>query len=297
LLFRIQILKYKTKEAIDSDEWLKISPVIMLEFLKMEFLSISETDLVRALIRWGKYQLQQQNPPEETLRDKILPGIREINFRSMHPNGFAKLCTEEFGELLSEDEKSSIVHAFITDNWLMVPTDIVPSKRAPRRGPYTFCPLPYEPDPIDTTFCNKEDCRQFSLKFQLSKKAASIAGVEFSNGTGHDSIIRIEILELRRDKWVTIGSGFPRLYIWDEDESRFCFMFGSQKLAGLDADREYKLTFFFNASLGESIRRYTLPKDKIPSISNHGLSLMVNEEYLTFGVHVQGIMFMYERSP
>jgi BTB And C-terminal Kelch len=69
-------LKLETTEALDSSDWLNISADSCLEFLDMEGLNIKEADLVRALIRWGKFQLEQQDRDNvnENLRSKILPG-------------------------------------------------------------------------------------------------------------------------------------------------------------------------------------------------------------------------------
>ena len=119
----------ETKEALASQDWLNISAESMLEFLDMECLDIKEADLVRALIRWGKFQLEQQDGDtlDENLRSKILPGLRKIRFDSLTHEEVAQLCTEDFGKVLKADEKCSLFVAIIKGNWEMMPTDVVSS--------------------------------------------------------------------------------------------------------------------------------------------------------------------------
>jgi BTB And C-terminal Kelch len=134
-----QILEVDTKEALASQDWLNISSESILEFLNMERLRIKEADLVRALIRWGKYQLLQESGGGENLRSKILPGFRHIRFDSLSQQEVAQLFKEELGEVLTAAEKCSIFMSIITNDWKMMPTDIVSSsKLTPRHRPVTY---------------------------------------------------------------------------------------------------------------------------------------------------------------
>jgi hypothetical protein len=81
-------------------------------FLRMNCLGIEEADLVRALLRWARFQLQKDgdNPNDcQKLRDKILPGLHLIRFSAVSHVQFARVCLDGLEEVLSGDEKHSIM--------------------------------------------------------------------------------------------------------------------------------------------------------------------------------------------
>jgi BTB And C-terminal Kelch len=127
------------KEVLDSQGWLNMSSDGIVEFLDLNCLiNIEEADLVRVLMRWGKFQLLKQDQ-NANLRSLILPGLRKIRFNSMNSKDITELFEEELGEVLTGDEKSSIIMAFISGDWKLMPTDVVsPTKLPPRhfRIPY-----------------------------------------------------------------------------------------------------------------------------------------------------------------
>jgi len=117
----------ETKQALASQDWLNISSESILEFLKMDCLDINEADLVRALIRWGKFQTQQSGDDAvENLRNKILPGLQKIRFGSFTQLEVAQLCEEELGEVLTAEEKYSILKSSVKGDWKMMPPGLSP---------------------------------------------------------------------------------------------------------------------------------------------------------------------------
>jgi hypothetical protein len=122
------------KEVLDDSQgWLNMSSDGIVEFLDLNVLiNIEEADLVRVLMRWGKFQLLKQDQ-NANLRSLILPGLRKIRFDAMNPKDITKLFKEELGEVLTGDEKFSIFMAIISGDWKLMPTDVVsPIKLTPR---------------------------------------------------------------------------------------------------------------------------------------------------------------------
>jgi hypothetical protein len=289
-------LELETKEAVASQDWLNISAESILEFLDMECLNIKEADLVRALIRWGKFQLEQQDRDnvDENLRSKILPGLRKIRFDSLTHLEVAELCKEEFGEVLTGDEKCSVLVAKITEDWKMMPTDIVSSsKLAPRHGPYTFCPVSFDMIPAEI-----ETIRgPLSFYFQVDKKADFI-GVKLNLPRYlQDTLTSIKLYTMCNGEWTVIGTGGPKSKALHRGPRGEMFYKISAKQS-LAANTESKLTFSFATSqdgfvFGEkkAYTAYILPKDKNPSCSHDGLTLKVDHAYLRFYVHIEGVVF------
>jgi hypothetical protein len=286
-------LEVNTKEALDSSDWLNISSDSILEFLKMEWLNISEADLVRSLMKWGKFQLQQvESDTTENLRSKILPGLRHIRFDSLTQHEIAQLCKEEFETVLTGDEKCAILMSIITGDWKSMPTDVVPAtKPAPRHGPFVFFSLPYEADPARNHEKYGKNYVPISFTFKINKKA-TIVGVKLNlNAYYHDSLTSITLTEGK----TILGKGNPRLMSFYRGET-FCAIKAVQSLC-LTAGTEYTVTFEFSLLNGAKARYYlyTLPGDKNPSLSGD-LALHVDELHHTLHVHVQGIVFEKERS-
>ena len=106
----------------------------------MDCLVIEEADLVRALIKWGKYQLQKDSDDPTDglkLRTKIWPALKLVKFASLTCKEFAQLCLEELGEVLHVEERHSILMAIVTGQWKLMPREFAatPRKHQPRRVP------------------------------------------------------------------------------------------------------------------------------------------------------------------
>jgi hypothetical protein len=280
-------LEVETKEALDSSDWLNISAESVLEFLDMECLNINEAVLVWALIRWGKFQLKQQNGGGENLRSKILPGLRKIRFNSLTQHEVAQLCSKELGEVLTGDEKSSIFMSIITENWEKMPTDVVsPSKLTPRHAPYTFISLPYQEDPLERGSGN---ARQTAIRFHINK-SATVIGVKLNtNAFGHDSLSSITLGTILNDIWTVIGIGDPKATSLHRGE-KFYRINSIKSLVGF---KECYLMFKFAEPICDSdgmLKIYTLSKDKHQSNSGD-LALTIMDSKLSSFAHVLGIVF------
>ena len=290
-------METETREALGSLAWQKIrSDDTIVEFLKLECLNISEADLVRALIRWGKFQLQTQDIGNlnAQLRSKILPGLHQIRFDSLTLKEFAQLCKEELGTLLTGDEKSSIFVSIVTDDWKMMPTDVVSSsKLAPRHGPYTFCPLLYDEIPPKMA---KLLVPSLSLPFEINKDAA-IVGVKLNLTACLCDTLRS--ITLHNEDDIVVGKGDPILKIQHRGE--IFYKINADK--SLTACTEYKLTLHFAPSTdgilpgkSKAYRAYNLKKqDENPS-SSDGLALQLYYENENMYVDIQGILFEQVRS-
>jgi hypothetical protein len=164
-------LSTETPDAVGSETWLSVSFQSVQKFLGMDFLDIEEADLVRALIRWGKFQLQKDgdDPNDgQKLRIKILPGLHLIRFSAVSHVEFVQLCLDGLEEVLSGDEKHSIMMFIVTKDWKQMPAQIAPTKLAPRQKPYIVFHL--KPYP----FGNYNHI--LTMTFQVDKKA-TLAGV------------------------------------------------------------------------------------------------------------------------
>jgi hypothetical protein len=110
----------------------------VLDFLQMNFLEVQEPNLIRALIKWGQAQVSQDgkdpNDPidGQTLRSKILPCLKFINFHVLSNRDFALLSLEELGKVLSGDEKHAVMLCITLGDWSLMPDEIAPIKQPPR---------------------------------------------------------------------------------------------------------------------------------------------------------------------
>jgi hypothetical protein len=161
---------------VGSKPWLDVSLDCVQEFLRMDCLDIVEAELVRALMKWGKFQLQKngEDPNDgQKLRDKVLPGLHLIRFAAVNHSEFAQLCLEELGTVLSGDEKHSIMMSIITGDWELMPVEIVPTKLALRLKPdlvFHLRPLAL----MSPNYDHIEDYGSHNFKFQLNKRATMV---------------------------------------------------------------------------------------------------------------------------
>jgi BTB And C-terminal Kelch len=283
----------ETKQALASQDWLNISSETVLEFLKMDCLNIDEANLLRALISWGKYQTRQSGDDAvENLRSEILPGLQNIRFGSFTQLEVAQLCEEELGEVLTAEEKYSILKSLIKGDWKVMPSGVVSSsKLAPRRGPqerYTFCPLLFNEIPL-LDWHNVMNVT-WALDFNINKKATFI-GVKLNlPACLHDTLTSIKLYTLLKDTIIVSSTADPKstsLHTGDK-----CYKITSPQT--LAAHTKYTISFGFTPSEGgfppRKNKGYSLPRDNNPSCSD-GLILSVLNAHKIFRIHVQGFVF------
>lgn len=137
-----QVIELETAKALDSEHWVGINLESVQEFLRMDFSTVEEVYLVRALIRWGKFQVETDgDDPEDgkKLRSKIMPCLNLVRFTALSHKEFAQLCLEELGTVLSTEEKYSVMMSIATQDWSLMPAEIIPANLAPRKKVFNKC--------------------------------------------------------------------------------------------------------------------------------------------------------------
>jgi BTB And C-terminal Kelch len=276
-----------SKEALESQDWLHVSFESILEFLDMECLNIDEADLVRALIRWGKFQTQQSGDDAvENLRNKILPGLQKIRFSSFTQLEVTQLCEEELKEVLTGDEKCSILLAIIKGDWELMPNDIVSSiKLSPRNEPYIFYSLPYAADTNQNhrLTCFHEDALK-CFRFKVDKEAA-IVGIKLNLTAPFHKLITFSLRENDSDALKATGSSNITSLHKGEVFCPFNY------IETLIPNKWYRVYFEFLGLIDESSchRCYCLPDDKNTDIICDGRTLTVDK--VSISAHILGIVF------
>lgn len=258
----------------------------------MECLNIKEADLVRSLIKWGNFQLQQHVDGDnlgESLRSKILPGLRKIRFDGLTQQEIAQLYQEGLEVVLSADEKCSILMAIITGDWKLMPNDVVSSsKLCPRHEPYTFCCLPFVEDPSKKSKRHGLVEHDF-LTFQIDK-AAAIVGVKLNLKLQFHANMTFQLY----NRSVKLADGKVSNTSLHKGEV-FCKFNTKQTLA---AGVKYDVYFEFDSrQIGfryHYFNAYTLSPEKNPS-SSDGLTLTVESSKLTLATEVKGIVFQMHK--
>jgi hypothetical protein len=195
----------ETTTALSSEPFLSISLVSMQEFLRMESTdAVKEVDLVRALIKWGKFQLQKDGDKFDgkNLRVKILPCLNLIRFFTLTTKEFASLCLEELGAVLSAEEKHSIMMAIVTeDSSLMPPVVVMNNYPARKRSAYITCKLPYGGAKIfpSTKFLNNS----FYL---VLKKKANFQGLMLNRPEKENNIFTLVVKNNYANETTWMGS-------------------------------------------------------------------------------------------
>jgi hypothetical protein len=107
----LQHIQKETSEALNSEQWPKMSLESVKEVLGMEFLNCDEAELVRAVVRWGG-----ESP------EKILPCLELIRFAGLSATQFADLSRHELQSILTLEEKHAILMALVTGDWSSMPS-------------------------------------------------------------------------------------------------------------------------------------------------------------------------------
>jgi len=163
-------LACETAAALGSEAWLSVSLITVEQFLRMDCLDVGEAALVRALLRWGKFQLQKDgdDPNDgQKLRTKILPGLHLIRFAAMSPVEFIQLCSDGLGDVLIGDEKFSIITVIDTEDLQQMPVQIAPVQLAMRQIPHTVFALQSNALP-------QSGIRSNEFAFELDKNATMV---------------------------------------------------------------------------------------------------------------------------
>jgi hypothetical protein len=203
--------------ALSSESWLGISLESVQEFLRMDRIdAVEEVNLVRALIRWGKFQLQKDGDQVdgEKMRVKILPGLNLIRFAALSHKEFASLCLEELGAVLSGEEKHSNMMAIVTKDLTLMPSDVVINNYpARKRKAYLVCKLCYTK--VSNILGMHTMNRQLDFKFSLSlSKKAIFQGFLLKRPQNKTDIFTFKLKNQSTNKILWNGSS---------DKDHFCY--------------------------------------------------------------------------
>jgi hypothetical protein len=130
----------EAREVLASDNWLNAPLMTVQNLMKMETLHASEVEIVKALVKWGKAQVQLdgEDPEDgEKLRKKIEPCLKLIRFKGLTQFSFADLSKSELCNVLSWEEKYSILYAVVFSKWDSMPVQFTPqaNQRTSRESP------------------------------------------------------------------------------------------------------------------------------------------------------------------
>jgi hypothetical protein len=266
-----------TTKDFRSEDWHKISPEGVEEYLKMECLDVEEADLARALVSWGRFQVHSEGgDPADTarLRSKILPGLKWIRFAVMDQDEFSQLCRQELGSVLSEEEKNCIV-----------------CKRTPwpavekRSRPPTVFNLPCVEHFHQIAH---EGLFRANLVFHLDKSATFIGLKVVTSTTAHGPFT-FEIYNAHN--FTTIGRGGSeetKISYYGEDYYKI------SPNCTLTAGDKYNLTFTFPRNFPYTVH-LNYPTITLPfnTFTYNGLTLTIDSTF--FHILVKSMLF--EKSP
>jgi hypothetical protein len=171
----LQILRHQTEVALASGDWLNMQLDSVLDFLQMDFMDVSEPDLVRALVKWGRAQVQRDgHDPEDgqRLRSKMLPCLKFINFHVLSHMEFTLLCLEDLGRVMSYEEKFLVMMCITLEKWKMVPEEISLAKYPPRLRTFSVVELRYRSPDVENT--TRYDSFFHKLTFEVNRSASLI---------------------------------------------------------------------------------------------------------------------------
>jgi hypothetical protein len=270
-----------TVEDFRSEDWHKISPEGVEEYLKMKCLDVEEADLARALISWGRFQVHAEggdSADSARLRSKILPGLRWIRFAVLDQDEFTQLCRQELGAVLSEEEKNSIIKAITSSKQTLLRPAVEKRSRPP-----TVFNLPC------VQHCNQiapEGLFRANLIFHLDKSAAFIGLNVVSSTVAAYGSFTFEIYNAHN--FTTIGRGGSeekKISYYGEDYYQI------NPKGTLTAGDKYNLTFTFPRIFPNSMHlNYPYVTLPLNTFTHNGLTLTIDST--VFHVLVKSMMFV-----
>lgn len=226
-----------TAEALDSKHWLSMSMDGIQEFLGMTFLDVKETELVTALIIWGKNKLQRSNNHDNggKLRAEILPGLKLIKFDALSLDEFHRQCLGELGAVLSESEQRSISASILAKNPSLMPAEFKPSEPVlMRHRPIVVCQLPYvEKRSVDARLVTSS-----KLSFQIDQKA-TLVGLKVRYHQYEESLLTFSLVDDSAENTKVVGKGNWEVKFAHMGE-RYCKVTHRR---ALEANTKYTLLF------------------------------------------------------
>jgi hypothetical protein len=131
-VLNLQEMMNSTKQVLASSYWPRAPLETVLDLMEIDdSLEASEVEIVKALVKWGKAQVQfDGDDPEDgdKLRQKIEPCLKLIRFKGMDHTEFAQLAYAELKNCFSVDEKFAIVSSIALGDWNLMPAQFTPQK-------------------------------------------------------------------------------------------------------------------------------------------------------------------------
>jgi len=254
-------LACETAAALGSEAWLSVSLITVEQFLRMDCLDVGEAALVRALLRWGKFQLQKDgdDPNDgQKLRTKILPGLHLIRFAAMSPVEFIQLCSDGLGDVLIGDEKFSIITVIDTEDLQQMPVQIAPVQLAMRQIPHTVFAL-------QSNALLQSGIRSNEFAFELDKNATMV-GLAVKGSNLFLKNLSISLAVTRTDGRRRIHGFSQGTFAQEGNE-----FFRVTPNVDLDANTLYTLTF---SGASPSTCTYSYPNYRKP-VTNDWLTLTI----------------------
>jgi hypothetical protein len=230
--------------------------------------------------------MQQNNDDADAnLRSKILPGLQKIRFDSVTQQELVQLFQEELGNVLTGDEKSSMLMSIISGNWELMPKDVVPSiKLAPRHEPYTFFSLPYAADQNKNQLKSGNNFGDKRFTFKVDK-STDIVGIKLNLTAPYHKLITFTLYHF--EEYENVATGSVNITSPLHRGEVLCPFKTIQTLV---ANEWYFVEFQFDGFDESSFHcGYVLPRDKDMSVCD-GLTLTVQDSS-TLCVHILGIVF------
>lgn len=252
----------------------------VLDFLQMDFLDVSEPDLTRALIKWGRAHINQDGEDSnywQKLRAKILPCLKLINFLAMSNKNFALLCLEELGQILSSHEKYLIMMCISLGDWNQMPEEITSIKKPSRQRSSCVVELRYGgPEQVNKYF----DFISHVLTLSVDRKA-SLIGFQLvtpPKATVIENAYKSFKITITSDAGVVVGSGVSK------DRFTYCGKQYFKVTSVCPMAPGVVYTLKIELSTSQSFQ-YT----GIPYILDSSNSYKCNTNLLTLSLHNQGI--------
>ena len=122
-----QKISQNTALVLNSNFWLSSTKETIQDVLRLDDLGVSETDLLKAIFRWGiaKFPKRGKNVCiGSEIREVIDPFLKLIRFMSMECTEFAELCIAPNSlKVLSADEQRLILLSLVLKNHKYMPVN------------------------------------------------------------------------------------------------------------------------------------------------------------------------------
>jgi hypothetical protein len=122
-----QKISQNTALVLNSNFWLSSTKETIQDVLRLDDLGVSETDLLKAILRWGIAKFPKKGRHVCTgseIREVIDPFLKLIRFMSMECTEFAELCIAPNSlNVLSADEQRLILLSLVLKNHKYMPVN------------------------------------------------------------------------------------------------------------------------------------------------------------------------------